>query len=94
MKSPLLESTEWNLEVQKWNSLTNAMSAVSVLLSRLGGVVVIVLAAGRKGRGFKPGRGDRFLRAIKIRSTPSFRWEVKPEVPCRKVLRQAEDPLT
>jgi hypothetical protein len=66
MKSPLLESTEWNLEVQKWNSLTNAMSAVSVLLSRLGGVVVIVLAAGLKGRGFKPGRGDGFLRAIKF----------------------------
>jgi hypothetical protein len=28
--------------------------------------------------GFKPGRGDGFLRAIKIRGTPSFGWEVKP----------------
>jgi hypothetical protein len=45
--------------------------------------VVSVLAAAPKGRGFKPGQGDGFLRAIKIRSAPSFGWEVKPEVPCR-----------
>jgi hypothetical protein len=32
---------------------------------RLGDVVVSVLASGPKGRGFKPGRGDGFLRAIK-----------------------------
>jgi hypothetical protein len=42
-------------------------------ISHLGGVVVSVLATGPKGREFKPGRGDTFLRAIKIRSTPSFR---------------------
>jgi hypothetical protein len=42
--------------------------------------VVNVFATGSKGRGFKPGRGDGFLRAIKIRSTSSFGWEVKPEV--------------
>jgi hypothetical protein len=40
--------------------------------------VVSVLATGHKGCGFKPGRGDDFIRAIKIRSTPSFGWEVKP----------------
>jgi hypothetical protein len=40
--------------------------------SRLGGVVVSVLATGPKGCGFKPGRGDGFLRAIKISSTSSF----------------------
>jgi hypothetical protein len=28
----------------------------------------------------KPGLVNGFLRAIKIRSTPSFGWEVKPEV--------------
>jgi hypothetical protein len=39
---------------------------------RLGGVMVIVLAIGSKGRGFKPGRGDGYLRAIKILSTPSL----------------------
>jgi hypothetical protein len=48
--------------------------------------VVSVLVTGSKGRGFKPGRGDGFLRAINVRSTPSFGWEVKPEVPCRKML--------
>jgi hypothetical protein len=46
-----------------------------------------MLATRPKGRGFKPGQGDGFLRAIKIRSTPSFGWEVKPEVTCRKILR-------
>jgi hypothetical protein len=46
----------------------------------LGSVVVSVLATGPKGRAFKPGRGDGFLRAIKILSTPSFGWEIKPEV--------------
>jgi hypothetical protein len=61
---------------------------------RLGGVAVSVLATGPKGRGFKPGRGDGFLRAIKIRSTSSFRWDVKPEVPCRKILQNVKDPLT
>jgi hypothetical protein len=55
--------------------------------------VVSVLATGPKDRGFKPGRGDGFLRAIKIRSTPSFGWEVKPEVSCRKILRLVKDPL-
>jgi hypothetical protein len=49
--------------------------------SRLGGVVVSVLATGPKGCWFKPGQGDGFLRAIKIRSTPSFGWEIKPEGP-------------
>jgi hypothetical protein len=61
--------------------------------SGLVGVLVSVIATGSKGRGFKRDRGDRFLRAIKIRSTPSFGWEVKPEVPCRKMLRHVKDPL-
>jgi len=30
---------------------------------------------------------------IKIRSTPSFGWEVKPEVPCRKILWHVKDLL-
>jgi hypothetical protein len=46
---------------------------------RLGGVTVIVLATRRKSCGFKLGQGDVFLRAIQIRSTPSFGWEVKSE---------------
>jgi hypothetical protein len=61
--------------------------------SRLGGVVVSVLATGPKVGGFKPGRADEFLRAIKIRSTLSFELEVKPDVPCRKILRNVKYPL-
>jgi hypothetical protein len=56
----------------------------------LGGVVVSVVATGPKGREFKPGHGDRLLRAIR---TPSFGWEIKPEVTCRKILRHVKDPL-
>jgi hypothetical protein len=43
--------------------------------------LVTVPATGPKVCGFEPGQGDGFLRAIKIRSTPSFGWEVKPEDP-------------
>jgi hypothetical protein len=46
-----------------------------------------------KGHGFKPGRGDGFLREIKILSTTFFGWEVKPEVPRRKILQHVKDPL-
>jgi hypothetical protein len=42
--------------------------------------MVSVLATGPKVSRFKPGQDDGFLRAIKIRSTPPFGWEVKPEV--------------
>jgi hypothetical protein len=62
--------------------------------SHLGGAVVSVLATGPKGHGFKPGQGDGFLRVIKTRSTPSFGWEVKPEVPCHKILWHVKDLLT
>jgi hypothetical protein len=41
-------------------------------MCRLGGVVVSVLATEPKVRRFEPGQGDGFLRAIKIRSTPSL----------------------
>jgi hypothetical protein len=61
--------------------------------SHLGGVVVSVLATGPKGHGFEPGQGGGFLRVIKIRSTPSFVWKVKLEVPCRKILRHVKDLL-
>jgi hypothetical protein len=52
--------------------------------------VVSVLATGPKGRGFEPGQGDGFLRVIKIRSTSSFGWEVKPEVQRRNILRHVK----
>jgi hypothetical protein len=40
--------------------------------SSLCGIMISVLATGPKGRGLEPGRGDVLLRAIKIRSTPSY----------------------
>jgi hypothetical protein len=55
--------------------------------------VVSVLATGPEGRGFEPGQGDGVLRAIRIRSTPPFGWEVKLEVPCRKILWHVKDLL-
>jgi hypothetical protein len=61
---------------------------------RFGGVLVSVLATEPKGRGFTPGQGDGFLTAIKIRSTPSFGREVKPEAPRRKILRHFKNPVT
>jgi hypothetical protein len=75
------------IHVDGWKSLKQS------LISRLGGVVVSVLATGPKDRDFEPGQGDVFLRAIQTRSTPFFGWEVKPEVPCRKILRLVQDLL-
>jgi hypothetical protein len=68
-------------------------NSAPLFASRLGGVVVNVLATGPRGHGFKPGQGNGFLRAIKISITPSFGWEVKPEFPYRKILRHVEDLL-
>jgi hypothetical protein len=51
----------------------------------LGGLVGIVIFTGFTDS--SPVEDEGFLRAIKIRSTNSFRWEVKPEVPYRKILR-------
>jgi hypothetical protein len=36
--------------------------------------------------GSSPSKDDGFLRAIKIHSTTSFGGEVKPVVPCSKIL--------
>jgi hypothetical protein len=54
--------------------------------SHLGGVTVSVLAIRPKDRWFKPGRRDGYLRAIKIRTAPSFGGEVKPSASRRKIL--------
>jgi hypothetical protein len=53
--------------------------------SRLSDIMVNLLTIGPNVRGLKPGLGNVFLRAIKIRSTPSFGGEVKPGAPCRKI---------
>jgi hypothetical protein len=52
--------------------------------------VVSVLDIQTKVCGFKPGRGDGFLRAIKICDVPFFGGEVKPDAPCCKVLRHVK----
>jgi hypothetical protein len=59
------------------SSTLRCSSSVSLaaVASRLGGVVVSVLATGPKGHWFKPGQGNGFLRTIKICGTPSFRWK-------------------
>jgi hypothetical protein len=46
--------------------------------SRLSGGV---LAIGHMVRRFRPRRGNGFLRAIKVRSGPSFEGKIKPPVP-------------
>jgi hypothetical protein len=55
--------------------------------------VVSVLATVPIGRGFEPCQVDGFFKAIKVRRTPSFGWDVKPEVPYRKILRRVKDLL-
>jgi hypothetical protein len=48
--------------------------------------MVKVLAIGSKVRGFKLAQFDGLLRAIKIRSTPSFSGEVRPAASCHYIL--------
>jgi hypothetical protein len=55
-------------------------------------VIVVMIAIVPKARGFKPGRGRRILRVIKIHSTTSFRGEVKPSAPCRLMLWHEKEP--
>jgi hypothetical protein len=43
-----------------------------------------VLAFSTQVHGFKPGRSRRIFKGEKILSMPSFGWEVKPSVPCRR----------
>jgi hypothetical protein len=58
----------------------------------LGGIVASVLEILPKASS-KADEGDGFLRTIKIRSTPSFRGEVKPEAPSHKILRHVKNPF-
>jgi hypothetical protein len=59
----------------------------------LGGLVVSVLAIGRKFRRFKPGRERWNFRGYKIRSTTSFGCEMKTSTPC-KILRHVKEPYS
>jgi hypothetical protein len=81
----------WIVSGTRWVHFTSVF--FTHVLVVLGGLVVIVLAIGTKIREFRPGRGRWiFLRAIKIRSTTSFGGEVKPSIPCRKILRHVKGP--
>jgi hypothetical protein len=62
-------------------------------MSCLSNVVVSVLVTEPSGRGFKAGRDDDFLRAIKIYCAPSFGGEVKSEAPRRNILRHFKNHL-
>jgi hypothetical protein len=62
-----------------------------VLPCCLSGVKVSVLAIGPKFHRFKPSRGDGFLRAIKVRSTPSFGGELTSSAPCHKISRHVKN---
>jgi hypothetical protein len=46
------------------------------------GLMVVYLQLDPRFVASNPSEDGRFLRAIKIRSTTSFRGEVKPSIPC------------
>jgi hypothetical protein len=82
------------VEMTGIGEMTRALVLIVIVLSSLlGGVMVSVVATGTKGHQFTPGRGSGFLRAIKVRSTSFFGCKVKPEAPCRRILRHVKDPL-
>jgi len=66
---------------------------VHASLCRLGDVVVSVLATGPQGSWFQTWPRRWIFKGDKFRSTTFFVWEVKPEVPCRKIIRRVKDPL-
>jgi hypothetical protein len=60
------------LEVAAWMTEKRREDNINWRRSRLSCVMVSVLATAPNVRGLNPGRGDGFLRAIKILSTLSF----------------------
>jgi hypothetical protein len=79
-------------QYQFWRTWCRAESKLYISSRLLGGAVVSVIAIRPKFRGFRPGRGCGFLRAIKISSTPFFGGEVKPQAPY-KILRHVKNLL-
>jgi hypothetical protein len=66
----------------------------SYFVSRLGILVVSCLPLDQRVAGSNAAEDDGFLMAIKIRSTASLGGEIKPSVPCRKILRQVKNPTS
>jgi hypothetical protein len=81
-----LIDTEQGTKTKSWLLRNNKGVTCHIGTCSLGGVMSSVLAIGPKVREFKPSWGDRFLKAIKFRSTPSFGREEKALVPYRKTL--------
>jgi hypothetical protein len=71
--------------------LKNEHVRVIYAVSLLGGIMMSVFAIEPKVSGFKPGRGDGVLRAMKIRSTLLFGGEVKLSASCRKIVRHVKE---
>jgi hypothetical protein len=69
--------------------LTEQVAKIMVIQA-LGGLVLTSFTLVPRFTGSNPVKDNGFLRATQIRSTPSFGWEVKPEVPCRKILRHVD----
>jgi hypothetical protein len=59
------------------------------VFSHIGGKVVSVTATGPR---LKSGQGYRLLMATKMRNTPFFRWEVKPDASGCKILQHVKEP--
>jgi hypothetical protein len=58
----------------------------------LSGLVIICLLLDPKFLGSNLAEDDGYLTAIKIHSTTSVRGEVKPSVPCSKILQHVKEP--
>jgi hypothetical protein len=80
-----------SLSTARRRTVLNGTARFCVKNRHLSGVMVSVFAIGPKVCGFKPGRGDGFLRAIKMHITPSFGGEEKPSAPSRKILRHVKN---
>jgi hypothetical protein len=57
----------------------------------IGDLAVTCLPPDPRFAGSDPAEDSGFLRAIKIRSTTSFRGEVKPLFPCHKILQHLKE---
>jgi len=68
----------------KWPAWCTILFSYMYILYRLRWSRGTVPAFGTQVRGFKPGRSRQIFKGEKILSTPSFRGEVKPSVPCRR----------
>jgi hypothetical protein len=70
----------------------NVTCAVNMKLVALGSIVVTCLPLHPRFAGSNPADDDEFLRELRIRSTTSYGGEVKPSVPCRKILQRVKEP--